>query len=129
MVKEEKRRPTDSELEILKVLWQRGPSTVREVYETINESKPTGYTTILKLLQIMAEKGLVSRNEELRAHVYEAKLAQELTERQLVGDLLERLFDGSSIKLVMRALSTKKASPKELSQIREMLDEYERGKR
>ena len=118
-------RPTDAELEILKVLWQRGPSTVREVHDVLNETKPTGYTTVLKLLQIMGEKGLVRRDEQQRAHVYEAELAQEQTERQLVGDMLERVFDGSAAKLVMRALSTKKTNARELTAIRQLLNEFE----
>lgn len=122
-------RPTDGELEILRVLWQRGPSTVREVYETIAETKPTGYTTVLKLMQIMAEKGLVKRDETERAHVYEARAAQEQTQTQMVSDLVERVFDGSAMKLVMHALSTKAASAEELDQIRRILDEYERGAR
>ncbi len=120
-------RPTDAELEILKVLWRRGPSTVREVFETLGETKGTGYTTVLKLMQIMAEKGLVRRDESQRAHVYEARLAREQTQRQLIGDLLERAFDGSATKLVMQALNAKRASAEELSTIREMLDEFERG--
>src|SRR5215218_311244 len=101
MARKARSQPTNSELEILRVLWQRGPSTVREVYETINKVKVTGYTTVLKLLQIMTEKGLVRRDEEQRAHVYEARLAQGETQRQLVGDLLERAFDGSAAKLLM----------------------------
>lgn len=121
-------RPTDAELEILNVLWQRGASTVRDVQQEIVKSRPAmGYTTVLKLMQIMAEKNLVRRDESQRAHVYEARLAQEQTQRQLIGDLLERAFDGSATKLVMQALSTKKASAEELSTIREMLDEFERG--
>lgn len=121
-------RPTDAELEILNVLWQRGASTVRDVHQQIIRSRPAmGYTTVLKLMQIMAEKKLVRRDERQRAHVYEARLAQEQTQRQLIGDLLERAFDGSATKLVMQALSTKKASAAELSTIREMLDEFERG--
>jgi BlaI family transcriptional regulator, penicillinase repressor len=127
MVKEKARQPTDAELEILTVLWERGPSTVRDVHEVISRSKPTGYTTVLKLLQIMTEKGLVQRNEEQRAHVYEPCLAKEQTQRQLLGDLLERAFDGSAAKLVMQALSAKKASPDELAHIREILDELEGG--
>ena len=129
MSKEETPRPTDAELEILRVLWQRGPSTVREVHEALSRSRSTGYTTVLKLLQIMAEKGIVRRNEEQRAHVYEARFAQEQTQRQMIGDLLERAFDGSAMKLVMQALATKKASSEELSQIRQILDEFERGAR
>jgi predicted transcriptional regulator len=123
-------RPTDAELGILRVLWQRGPSTVREVQEALNETRPTGYTTVLKTLQIMTEKGLVRRDEQQRAHVYQAELAQHQTQRQLVGDLLNRVFDGSASNLLMHALATKKnASPEELSEIREILDEFERGGR
>jgi predicted transcriptional regulator len=120
-------RPTDSELEILRVLWQRGPSTVREVHKTLNQKRPTGYTTVLKLMQIMTEKQLVQRDEAQRAHVYEARLPQEQTQQQLIGDLLERAFDGSAKKLVMQALSAKKASAADLSEIRELLDKFERG--
>jgi BlaI family penicillinase repressor len=121
--------PTDAELEILTVLWQRGPSTVRDVYEQLSASRDMGYTTVLKLMQIMAEKELVRRDESQRAHVYEARFAQEQTQQQLVGDLLERAFDGSAMNLVMRALQTKRASAEELSQIRDLLDEFERGAR
>ena len=121
-------RPTDAELEILNVLWQRGACTVRDVHQAISLTKPaTGYTTVLKLMQIMAEKKLVERDERQRAHVYEARLAREQTQRQLIGHLLERAFDGSATKLVMQALSDRKASAEELSTIREMLDEFERG--
>jgi BlaI family penicillinase repressor len=120
-------RPTDSELEILRVLWRRGASTVREVHDILNESKPMGYTTVLKLMQIMAEKGLVRRNEDQRAHVYEARLAQEQTQQQLVGDLVDRAFGGSASELVMQALSAKKATREDLAKIRLLLDEYERG--
>ena len=127
--KRNKPRPTDAELEILNVLWRRGPATVRAVYEALAQAKPIGYTTVLKLMQIMAEKGLVRRDERQRAHVYAAALAQEQTQRQLVGDLVERAFGGSAAKLVQHALATKKTSDEELAQIREMLDEYERGKR
>ena len=122
-------RPTDAELEILKVLWRRGPSTVREVFETLGESKTTGYTTVLKLMQIMAEKGLVVRDESERAHRYEPAAPEDETQRRLVGDLLRRAFDGSAKKLVMQALSTERASAEELSEIRRMLDELERGER
>jgi BlaI family penicillinase repressor len=122
-------RPTDAELEILKVLWRRGPSTVREVFETFGETKQTGYTTVLKLMQIMAEKGLVVRDESERAHRYTTALAEDETQRQLVGDLLRKAFDGSARKLVLQALSTERASAEELSEIRRMLDELERGER
>src|SRR5947209_7783649 len=127
MAKISRPRPTDSELEILRVLWDLGPSTVREVHEQINAVKPTGYTTVLKMMQIMADKGLVRRNEEQRAHVYTAVVPRETTQRQLVGDLLERAFGGSSPQLVMQALSAKRATAQELAEIRDILDELERG--
>ena len=120
-------RPTDAELEILKVLWRRGPCTVREVFDSLSASKQTGYTTVLKFMQIMAEKGLVRRDETERAHRYEAALAEEETQRQLVGDLLRRAFDGSAKRLVMQALSTERASAGELDEIRRLLDRLERG--
>ncbi len=120
-------RPTDSELAILRVLWQRGPSTVRQVNEELGEE--TGYTTILKLLQIMTEKKLVSRNESERTHIYQARLPEEETQKQLVRDLLERAFSGSAKKLVMQALAATKASPNELAEIRKLIDEIEGGSR
>jgi|ERR1022692_167781 predicted transcriptional regulator len=122
-------RPTDAELEILRVLWNHGPSTVREIHDILNQTKPTGYTTVLKLTQIMVEKALVRRNEvqNQRAHVYEASVPKEQTQRQLVGDLVGRAFDGSAGELVMQALSAKTATPQELEEIRKLLDEYERG--
>ncbi|HEX8285515.1 MAG TPA: BlaI/MecI/CopY family transcriptional regulator [Pyrinomonadaceae bacterium] len=122
-------RPTDAELEILKVLWRRGPSTVREVFETLGENKVTGYTTVLKFMQIMAEKGLVVRDESERAHRYEAAAREDETQRRLVGDLLRKAFDGSAKKLVLQALSTERASADELGEIRRLLDELERGER
>jgi BlaI family penicillinase repressor len=122
-------RPTDAELEILTVLWSRGPTTVREVHETIALRKPTQYTTVLKLMQIMAEKGLVRRNEKQRAHIYEAARPQEWTQRQLAGDLLQRAFNGSAKSLMMGALSARKASREELSELRRLLEEYEKGAR
>ena len=129
LAKQNMPRPTDAELEILGVLWERGPSTVREIYEVLSETKDIGYTTVLKLMQIMSEKGLVRRDEEQRAHVYEARVPQEQTQRQLVGDLVDRAFQGSAMKLVMHALAAKKASSKELSEIRELLDSFERGEK
>jgi BlaI family transcriptional regulator, penicillinase repressor len=120
-------RPTPAELEILGVLWASGPSTVREVHERFARERPTGYTTVLKLLQIMTEKGLVRRDEAARAHVYEARLPQEQTQRQLVRDLLDRAFGGSATKLVMQALSARKAPREELARIRELLDRLEGG--
>ncbi|HEX8745658.1 MAG TPA: BlaI/MecI/CopY family transcriptional regulator [Pyrinomonadaceae bacterium] len=122
-------RPTDAELEILNVLWRRGPSTVREVYEVLLESREIGYTTVLKFMQIMSEKGLVSRDQSDRTHVYQAERAQDETQRQLLSDLLDRAFNGSPTKLVMQALSSKKASREELAEIRRMLDELEGGKK
>ena len=119
-------KPTDAELEILTVLWSRGPSTVREIHEVAVKRKPTQYTTILKLMQIMAEKGLVRRDEEQRAHVYEAACSRESTQKQLAGDLLQRAFNGSAARLLQGALSASKASRAELDEIRKLLDEYER---
>src|SRR5580692_5141879 len=118
-------KPTAAELELLTVLWSLGPSTVREIHETLNRRKPAQYSTVLKFLQIMAEKGLVRRNEEQRAHVYEAARTREWTQRQLAGDLLQRAFDGSARSLMMGALSACKASKTELAEMRKLLDEYE----
>ena len=115
------------ELEILRVLWERGPSTVREVHEVLARGKPTGYTTVLKLLQIMAAKGMVLRNEDARAHIYEARQPAENTKRQLVGDLMTRAFAGSASQLMMHALAGKKTSQQEIDEIRRMLDAYEGG--
>ena len=120
-------RPTDAELEILTVLWSRGPSTVREVHDTILRRRTAQYTTVLKLLQIMAEKGLVRRDEKQRAHVYEAGRPREWTQKQLAGDLLQRAFAGSAKSLLMGALSARKASREELAELRELLDEFEKG--
>src|SRR5688572_6604473 len=118
-------RPTDAELAILRVLWERGPSTVRQVHDVLLRERPTAYTTALKLLQIMTEKGLVRRDETDRTHIYQARLSEEQTQRQLVRDLLERAFGGSSTKLVMQALAAKRASSEELSEIRKLIDERE----
>jgi BlaI family transcriptional regulator, penicillinase repressor len=120
-------RPTDAELEILTVLWNRGPSAVRDVHEAIATRKATQYTTVLKTLQIMAAKGLVRRDETQRAHVYEAAVPSEVTQRQLAGDLLMRAFNGSARNLMMGALSSRKASKKELAELRKLLDDYEKG--
>src|SRR5262245_9623027 len=114
-------KPTDAELAILRVLWRRGPSTVREVTEALQTERGTGYTTALKLLQIMTDKGLVRRDESARSHIYEAVLPAETTQRQLVRDLLERAFGGSAQQLVVQALSAKRASAQELAQIRKLL--------
>ena len=130
MPKQKSPRPTDAELEILNVLWQLGPSTVREVYESLSRRKATTYTTVLKFLQIMSEKGLVERDESERAHRYTARLEREQTQRQLLSHLIERAFEGSASKLVVQALSAKKASADEVAEIRSMLDAFEReGKR
>jgi len=125
MAQEAPPRPTDSELAILRVLWRLGPSTVRQVHDALPRRDPAGYTTTLKLLQIMTEKGLVTRDETLRAHVYSARLAREETQSQLVGDLLDRAFEGSASRLVMRALSARPASAEELAEIRKLLDGLE----
>ena len=120
-------RPTEAELEILTVLWALGPATVRDVHENLNRRKTTQYTTVLKQLQIMTDKGLVRRNEKQRAHVYEARRSREWTQKQLAGDLLERAFGGSARSLVVGALSAKRASRAELAEIRKLIDEYEKG--
>jgi predicted transcriptional regulator len=120
-------KPTDAELTILRVLWQRGPSTVRQVHDALNAVKKTGYTTVLKFMQIMHEKGLVTRDEAPYAHVYQARLPKEQAQRTLVADLLDRAFEGSMSGLVLRALSAKKATPEELAEIRKILKKYERG--
>jgi predicted transcriptional regulator len=118
-------RPTDAELAILGVLWERGPSTVREVHDALKASQTSGYTTVLKLLQIMTDKGLVVRDESQRAHVYGPRLTEQRTQRQLLGDLVDRAFGGSSAKLVLQALSGRRATSKELRDIRALLDELE----
>lgn len=114
-------QPTNAELEILSVLWERGPSTVRQVHEAIGEEPPRGYTTVLKLMQIMADKGLVTRNESGRAHVYDAAISRESTRRRLVDDLAARAFGGSALQLALQALSRTPASEEELDRIRELL--------
>jgi predicted transcriptional regulator len=125
MNQEPLQKPTASELEILRVLWERGPSTVRDVYEALREKKDLGYTTVLKLLQIMTAKGTVRRNEEQRAHVYEACQPATETKRQLVGDVLQRVFEGSASELMIHALEGRRTSKKELDELRRLLDEYE----
>jgi predicted transcriptional regulator len=118
-------RPTNSELEILAVLWKRGPSSVRDVYEELEKKHRTGYTTVLKLMQIMAEKGLVTRDEQNRAHIYSAKPAEAETQRNLVDDLAERAFGGSAYRLALHALGSKKSTPEEIAEIRRLLDALE----
>jgi predicted transcriptional regulator len=115
-------RPTDAELAILRVLWQHGTCTVRQVHDALSSERPAAYTTALKMLQIMTEKGLVRRDVSDRTHVYQAKLSEEQTQRQLVRDLLDRAFGGSYSKLVMQALSAKRATPEELNEIRRLLE-------
>ncbi|HKV10469.1 MAG TPA: BlaI/MecI/CopY family transcriptional regulator [Thermoanaerobaculia bacterium] len=122
-------RPTDAELAILRVLWRRGPSTVKQVHEELSRRSPSVYTTTLKILQIMTEKGLVTRDESQRAHLYTARLPEEETQSQIVGDLLDRVFEGSAGRLVMRALSDRPASAGELESIRKLLDRLEGEKK
>ena len=120
--------PTDAELRILRVLWQRGASTVRDVHESLAAERDTGYTTVLKLMQIMAEKGLVHRDESARQHVYVAAASEVDTQRQIVDGLLQRAFEGSAKNLVLHALATQRVSRDELAEIRALLDEIERSK-
>ena len=115
-------RPTDAELAILRILWERGPSTVRQVHDILALERQAAYTTALKLLQIMTEKGLVERDERDRTHIYRARLSEETTQRQLVRDLADRAFGGSASKLVMQTLATKRASAEELRDIRKAID-------
>jgi predicted transcriptional regulator len=123
-------QPTPSELAILRVLWRRGRCTVRDVLDALNTSRPpdspAGYTTVLKLMQIMTDKGLVRRDESQRTHAYEAALGEDQTHRRLVTELLDRVFNGSARKLVLHALSAKHATPEEIAEIRSLLDRMER---
>jgi len=119
-------KPTASELDILHVLWDRGPSTVRDVHAALSEKRDLGYTTVLKLMQIMTVKGLVRRNEEQRAHVYEACLPAEKTKRRLAADTLERVFEGSASQLMLHALAGRRSSKQEIAELRRLLDDYER---
>ena len=123
-MKHQPRKPTASELEILHVLWSRGPSTVREVLESLNEKKAMGYTGVLKLLQIMTAKGTVRRDETQRAHVYEACRPAEQTKRQLATDMLQRVFEGSASQLMMHALAGHRASREEIDELHRILDAY-----
>jgi BlaI family transcriptional regulator, penicillinase repressor len=122
-------RPTEAELEILQVLWDRGACTVRDVHEVLHRRDGTGYTTALKLLQIMYEKGLVARDETQRAHVYRAVVSKERTQRRFLADMVQRVFDGSPSRLVLQALGDHKASREELRQIRALLTDLEKGVR
>jgi predicted transcriptional regulator len=115
-------RPTDAELALLRVLWERGPSTVRQVHDVVSETRALAYTTTLKLMQIMTEKGLVRRQEQGRSHLYQARFGQEATQRRLVGDLLDRAFGGSAAKLVLQALAARRATPEDLREIRALID-------
>ncbi len=126
-MKQPPQKPTASELEILRVLWTRGPSTVREVHDALQEKRAMGYTSVLKFLQIMTAKGTVRRNETQRAHVYEACLPAEQTKRQLAGDMLQRVFEGSASQLMMHALAGRKASREEIEELRRLLNQYESG--
>jgi BlaI family penicillinase repressor len=127
MKSESKYQPTPSELEILHILWSRGPSTVREIHDELSKEKDLGYTSALKLLQIMTTKGLVTRIEDQRAHVYTASDPAETTKAQMATDVLQRVFRGSASQLMQHALSGNRSSKKEIEEIRRMLDEYERN--
>lgn len=116
-------KPTESELEILQVLWQRGKATVREVHEELSTTKDAGYTTTLKLMQIMNEKGLVKRDDSSKTHIYEALVSKEKTQQHIVGKLMNTLFDGSASQLMMRALGSNKPSKKEIEEIQKMIDQ------
>lgn len=125
MTRQKHGRPTEREMEILKILWQRGCSTVRQVNEDMNARQETGYTTTLKLMQIMVNKGLLIRDDSQFKHSFEAAVSEEKTQRQMVGHLLDRVFEGSAEKLVMQVLSSKKVSKKDLTKIRELIDRME----
>jgi len=120
-------RPTKGELAILRVLWSQGPSSVRDIQNILNESRPTGYTTVLKLVQIMMEKGLVERDETVRPQIYRARYSQERTQKQLLRDLVQRAFGGSVKALVLQALATKKSSPEDLEALEKLIDRIEGG--
>ncbi len=122
-------KPTEAELEMLRVLWNLGPLTVRQIHEALPKSKSTGYTTTLKILQKMADKGLVKRDESAKSHIYEAAIEAEKTQRQLVRHLMQSAFGGNPARLAMQALSEEQATPEELASIRNLLDELEAGQR
>ncbi|QDU13793.1 Transcriptional regulator BlaI [Gimesia maris] len=122
-------KPTAAELEILSILWEHGPDTVRAIHEILSKGKETGYTTTLKILQKMTEKGLVTRDESRRSHVYHAAIQEEQTQRQLVDELLKQAFGGAVEKLVMQALSSRKVAPEEIGALRKLLDELEKNSR
>lgn len=125
MTRQKQSGPTEREMEILTILWQRGPSTVRQVNEVMNVRQETGYTTTLKFMQIMVNKGLLSRDDSQFKHLFEAAVTEESTQKQVVGNLLDRVFSGSTEKLVMRALSAKKVSKRDLGKIRDLIDRME----
>ncbi|MGN6539369.1 MAG: BlaI/MecI/CopY family transcriptional regulator [Ginsengibacter sp.] len=118
-------KPTESEMEILQILWEEGPSTVREVHDILSGTKESGYTTTLKLMQIMHDKGMLSRNDEAKTHIYSALIKKESVQKQVVGNMIKGLFKGSSAKLVMHALGNHRASSEEISEIKKYLDEME----
>ncbi len=126
MKQDARSNPTPAELAILQVLWSRGPSTVREIHEVLAREKDVGYTSALKFLQIMTAKGLVTRTEDQRAHVYSAQQPAEKTKQQFAADVLKRVFHGSASQLMQHALSGRRGSKKEIDELRRLLDEYER---
>ena len=119
------RRPTEAELAILKVLWDGGPQSVRDIQRVLNASRPTGYTTVLKMVQIMTEKGLVERDETIRPQIYRPRQSQQQTQRQLVRDLMQRAFGGSMKALVLQALATRKSTPQEVEAMEKLLDRFD----
>lgn len=119
-------KPTDSELEILNIIWEKGDSTVREVHEVLEQTKEVGYTTTLKLMQIMHDKKLLTRDTSSKKHIYKAAISQENTQGQIVQRIVDNVFNGSAMQMVMQALGNHKASNKELDQIREYLDQIEK---
>ncbi len=129
MTKSSVPKPTAGELEILRILWERGPSTVRAVHDALRREKDVGYTTVLKLMQIMTAKGTVRRNQEQRAHVYEAGQPAGKTKRALASDVLQRVFQGSASQLMLHALQGRRTSREELEKLHRLLDDYERGLR
>lgn len=128
MTKPRRKRPTDAQLAILNILWRRGPSTVREVHSELSRQRKTGYTTVLKMLQLMLDEGWVRRDDSERTHVYSASQSADRTRNGIVRDLIDRAFGGSAHKLVMQAISAKPASPEELREIRDILDRMEGGR-
>ena len=120
-------KPTDSELEILNILWEKGPSTVREVHEVLELNKDAGYTTTLKLMQIMHEKDLLKRDVSNKSHIYTANVSQEKTQGQIVKRMIDNVFNGSASRLVMQALGNHKPNAEELNEIKKYLDEMEKG--